>query len=284
MKSTDLIQPLPMVSPIANQGAKFNIPQNPTSTGLASVVEGFPEITMKSLKEGGLPPRGQDANGMFYLSTDQRVYLQNGGIITFSQEVSDLIGGYPKNAVLDYIDENNAYCKVQSLIDDNTNNFVENPSLIDDVNWKKVDFGAVWGQISGNITDQADLQEALNNKANKAPWRMFNHPTLANIKSGSVDIDLTPYLPEGDYAGYIVKLDYLLENGTSTTVFYDLTSTPSGTTHIYITPPRTVGGGTCDYIIGSDKKLTWKVVDYAVTEARLRLIACQPLETLQIET
>jgi len=172
MKSTDLIQPLPMVSPIANQGAKFNIPQNPTSAGLASVVEGFPEITMQSLKAGGLPPRGQDANGMFYLSTDQKVYLQNGGIITFSQEVSDLIGGYPKNAILDYIDENNTYFKVQSLIDDNTNNFIENPELIDEINWKKVNFGSgasgsslpigFIGQSAFPIDETKGLQRSLN--------------------------------------------------------------------------------------------------------------------------
>lgn len=142
MKSTELIQPQAMAQPIANIGTRNIIPETQSSNGLASISLGFPDETMISPNDGGLPPRGQDCNGMFYLSTDQRVFQQNGGIITFNQAVSDAIGGYPKNAVLDYIDENNEYFKVQSLIDDNTNNFVENPALIDDEHWKKVSFGS----------------------------------------------------------------------------------------------------------------------------------------------
>lgn len=138
MKSTDVIQPQALSQPIATDGKKNNIPENATGSELASIAEGFPAVTMESIEDGGLPPRGEDCNGMFYISTDQKVYLQNGGIITFSQEVSDTIGGYPKDAILDYIDSTGNYTKVKSLIDDNTNNFNENPSYIDDINWSNV--------------------------------------------------------------------------------------------------------------------------------------------------
>ncbi len=138
MKSTDIIQPKALSQPIATDGKKNNIPENATGSELASVAEGFPAITMENVNDGGLPPRGEDCNGMFYLSTDQRVFLQNGGIITFSQEVSDKIGGYPEGAILDYIDPTGAYNKVKSLIDDNTNNFNENPAFIDNINWSKI--------------------------------------------------------------------------------------------------------------------------------------------------
>lgn len=136
MKSTDVIQPAAISQPIANQGTKFNIPEEATGSELASIAEGFPDITMKALEDGGKPPRGQDCNGMFYLSTDQRVFLQNGGLITFNQNVSDTIGGYPSGAVLCYVtDEKLSF--VKSLIDDNTNNFVTNPEYIDDTHWKE---------------------------------------------------------------------------------------------------------------------------------------------------
>lgn len=152
MKSTEVIQPSAMSAPIAHKGSKFDIPEAPTGTEQASVAEGFPDITMIAPIDGGLPPRGQDCNGMFYLSTDQKVFLQNGGILTFSQEVSDVIGGYPQGAILDYVGGNGSYTKVKSLIDDNTFNFVSTPSYIDGQHWELVDFGGANIDLS-NLSD-----------------------------------------------------------------------------------------------------------------------------------
>ena len=104
---------------------------------------------------------------MFYLSTDQKVFLQNGGVITFNQAVSDKIGGYPAGAVLDYIDPENNFFKVKSLIEDNTYNFVTNPEYIDNQKWQFLQFdstpqtdssldtkvsNALLGATNGNIT------------------------------------------------------------------------------------------------------------------------------------
>ena len=136
MKATEIIQPIPLIAPIAADGIKNTLPDSATGTNNASIEEGFPEITMKAPKDGGLPPWGQDFNGLFYTLSTLNVSLQNGGIITFDEAVSDKIGGYPQDAILDYVDNNGNYSKVQSLIDDNTNNFVANPQLIDNINWK----------------------------------------------------------------------------------------------------------------------------------------------------
>ena len=148
MKFKDVMQPTPMAVPIAINGDKNILPLNDTKTNLASLQKGFPEITQKSADEGGLPPVRADFNGMFYLSTDQRTYLQNGGIITFSQAVSDKIGGYPKGAILDFVDEvAHSYKKVMSLIDDNTYNFVEDSSLIDGTHWVELTLGSGGGGL-----------------------------------------------------------------------------------------------------------------------------------------
>lgn len=132
MKSTDVIQPLPMQTAIANSGSRDTIPQNQADAQepfYCSIENGFPDVTMQALNDGGRPPRGQGANGLFYLSTDQRVFLQNGGIITFNEDVSTAIGGYPQGAVLAY-KQNGAIQWLESSIDDNTYNFYQNASYI----------------------------------------------------------------------------------------------------------------------------------------------------------
>lgn len=172
MKSTDVIQPAAISQPIANQGTKFNIPEEATGSELASIAEGFPDITMKALEDGGKPPRGQDCNGMFYLSTDQRVFLQNGGLITFNQDVSDTIGGYPSGAVLCYVtDEKLSF--VKSLIDDNTNNFVTNPEYIDDTHWKEYPLGGS-GSGSSSGLEVGDIGMALYVDETKGLRRYLN--------------------------------------------------------------------------------------------------------------
>lgn len=162
MKSTDIIQPIPLSNPIAINGIKNSIPDSATGTNNASIEEGFPEITMKAPVDGGLPPWGQDFNGLFYTLSTLNCNIQNGGLVTFSTAVSNKIGGYPQGAILDYIDNNGSYSKVKSLIDDNTYDFTSNPSYIGQY-WEQIGITAStsWGNISGNIQNQTDLQNAL---------------------------------------------------------------------------------------------------------------------------
>lgn len=153
MKSTEIIKPAALVAPLAFNGTKNSIPDSATGTNAASIEEGFPAVTSLPKSEGGLPPARADFNGMFYLSTDQKVYLQNGGILTFSKDVSDAIGGYPKGAILDCFDaKNNTFSKVQSLIDDNAYNFVETPSFINGEYWQLLNFGGANVALS-NLSD-----------------------------------------------------------------------------------------------------------------------------------
>ena len=184
MKSTEIIKPISMPGAFAHSGTKNSIPTEATGSNLASVEEGFPEITQVPPEDGGLPPVRADFNGMFYLATDQKVYLQNGGIITFSKDVSDKIGGYPKGAILDYLDsENNNFLKVQSLIDDNTYNFVETPSYIDDSKWKLLNFGGANVALS-------NLSEEGVDKINQ----------LKALETGNVSNDPDAYLDVEKYA------------------------------------------------------------------------------------
>lgn len=149
-----------MSGALAYGGTKNTIPASATGTNNASITEGFPEITQLPVSDGGLPPERADFNGMFYLSTDQRVFLQNGGVITFSEDVSTAIGGYPKNAVLAYFDEKGEYHLAQSLMDDNTYNFVESPEYLDGIHWQKINMGGSSRNIGEIVTSTLPLTDA----------------------------------------------------------------------------------------------------------------------------
>ena len=138
--------PVVIPQPIAAQATSENInviPNGATGTNGASFQEGFPAITrMPVIKNplptqvSGLPPKQQDFNGLFNVVSQHNFFAQNGGMYSFNQAVSDAIGGYPKNAVLWYFPENEDPCLVYSLINDNTNNFVDDPTLIDGIHWE----------------------------------------------------------------------------------------------------------------------------------------------------
>lgn len=248
MKAADIITPEPLLAPIANQGLRNTLPDNATGTNYASIEEGFPEITMKAPKDGGLPPWGQDFNGMFYLMSSQTCFLQNGGLITFDQAVSDKIDGYPQGAILDYVTAENTYVKVKSLIDDNTYNFVTTPSYIDGEHWEEVTLAATtsWGDITGNIENQTDLQTVLNNQLNKTQLtncileipqniNLVDNGTNIIIKAGTIGIKPNGFEADGSTpkVDYItVTADITLENNQTTTVMLGL----NGAQNVYRTP------------------------------------------------
>lgn len=151
----NLEKPQLLSGPFAYNGEKNIIPESPTGSYLASIQEGFPPITMLPKKQGGVPPEGKDFNGLGNLLSQFYFYVQNGGVYTFEQEVSDKIGGYPQNAILWYFPTNEDPYKVESLIPNNTKNFVTNPEFIDGKNWRRLSSSGGVGQAIGQIIQLA---------------------------------------------------------------------------------------------------------------------------------
>lgn len=142
MQKSQIITPLAVSIPFATNGDK-NIPNlNAAGTETSSLNLGFLPITQEQLPPdgNGVAPERTDFNGMFYLSTDLRVFLQNGGVITFDTNVATAIGGYPEDAILGYIDSSGNYGFVKSLHDDNSENFITTPSKINGTDWDWVYF------------------------------------------------------------------------------------------------------------------------------------------------
>jgi hypothetical protein len=199
MKATDFIYPTPISAPLAHNGTRNVIPEEATGTNRASVSEGFPDMTMIAPADGGLPPWGQDVNGMLYMASDIKSFLQSGGFITFNQAECDAIGGYPQGAVVGYIDNNNIYYQVRSLIDDNTYDFVAHPEYIDGEKWEKLQTQSIqWGSIAGTLSNQEDLQEALSKRPKKnenetidATWT-FGASDLGNTEGGQIQLKMDP--------------------------------------------------------------------------------------------
>lgn len=134
MKTLPTLQVLS--GPFAYNGIKNTIPDAPTGSHNASIEEGFPAVTMEPLATGGVPPEGADFNGIFNLTTQFYFAFQNGAMPTYSAAVASAIGGYPKGAVLWYAPGNDKQMKpVVSLLENNSYNFVENPSYIDGQKW-----------------------------------------------------------------------------------------------------------------------------------------------------
>ena len=125
-----LNRPNQLTTAFANAGLKNDIPQSATGSNLASYEEGFPVITMQAIADGGMPPQGQDFNGMFYTLTDIARYAQAGGLYPFDKEFCTAIGGYPLGAILTSLDGAKLYI---NQVNGNTNNPDTNST-----NWQTV--------------------------------------------------------------------------------------------------------------------------------------------------
>ena len=85
-------------------------------------VDGFPSVYGSPTSQGGkLMTRGE-MNAIGHLASVNEYYRRCGGINTFDPELAMKIGGYPRGAVLEIIEDLD-YHKVVSLVDDNKVDF-----------------------------------------------------------------------------------------------------------------------------------------------------------------
>lgn len=127
-------EPGKIITPWAESGLKNTIPPaaNP-ATGRAGFDQGFSAINMTAKEAGGIPPFGQDFNGIFYEVTNILRYMQAGGQPTFDAALATAIGGYPKGAMVLGSDGVTLW---QSKVDSNSTDPNTDPS-----NWGTFDIG-----------------------------------------------------------------------------------------------------------------------------------------------
>ncbi|MER2908697.1 gp53-like domain-containing protein [Morganella morganii] len=177
MKNPKLI-----VKPFAKNGQKNVIPENyetSMESNQATWDQGFGQITMLPVAAGGLPPKGQDFNGIFNQISENIVYLSQGGRFKFSAEYAEAIGGYPKGAILQSDDEKKEYL---SLIDNNKVDF--NTATDISASWKLVNTDDLLAQIAskqpkGDYATKTELNSGL---AGKQPTGDYATKTEVGLK------------------------------------------------------------------------------------------------------
>ncbi|GBQ08481.1 hypothetical protein [Acetobacter cerevisiae] len=103
MKQSDF--PTRLATPIADNAAASDVATIPTTQarsgdGTASLALGFPPETFIARSAGGVPPRGQDVNGLLNLISKILRAYQAGCWGTFDAGFAQAIGGYPAGAVV----------------------------------------------------------------------------------------------------------------------------------------------------------------------------------------
>ncbi|HIH5501795.1 TPA: hypothetical protein ACYR7L_000199 [Proteus mirabilis] len=153
MKNPKLIS-----KPFAQNGQKNVIPEKYETSmegNQATWDQGFGQITMLPVSAGGLPPKGQDFNGILNQISETLVHISKGGVFKFSADYAAAINGYPKGAILQSEDEKKYY---QSLIDNNKVNF--NTASKDQIktSWKLVMTDDLLNQLSKKLESSAVVQ------------------------------------------------------------------------------------------------------------------------------
>ena len=104
MKYSDI--PTKFQIPFANSaGAGFvrSVPQASqigVHDGWASLTDGFPPLNFLPIGSGGVPPFGQDMNGIMKQITQWSRWQNAGGLTEFDSAFVTAIGGYPQGAII----------------------------------------------------------------------------------------------------------------------------------------------------------------------------------------
>lgn len=102
MQSTDIPSRFPI--PFANGAGPGFIRDIPTAAsmtpGAASLTAGFPEVCFQPIGAGGIPPAGEDFNGLLFRVSGWARWQAAGGPVTFNAGFAAAIGGYPLGAFL----------------------------------------------------------------------------------------------------------------------------------------------------------------------------------------
>lgn len=139
-------EPDKITTPWASTGSKNPIPANANNTtGSAGFDKGFPDITMTPEEAGGLPPAGQDFNGILYQITDIIRYIQAGGGPTFSADMAAAIGGYLNGSI---VAGNNPLIAYKNMISGNSSN----PNL-GGAGWYKDSVKQTFNTVSEMLSD-----------------------------------------------------------------------------------------------------------------------------------
>ena len=140
--------------PWANSAGSANVRSIPKDSqisiqaGAASLTDGFPPLNFIPVSAGGVPPFGQDMNGVLKQTTQWLQWYAAGGAVRYDGTFVAAIGGYPAGA---FLTSTSGHAIYESLID---NNF-QDPNL-NTTNWRIV--SCVWSATTWLANGSANAQ------------------------------------------------------------------------------------------------------------------------------
>jgi len=191
--------------------AKFNIPfasaagasyirpipqasQIGITDGAASLTDGFPPLNFLPVGSGGIPPFGQDFNGLLKQVTQWNQWAAAEGPVFYDATFAAAVGGYPKGAVVlspvDYV------TFWLCTVDDNSSN----PDT-GGANWVKLDYQIPFGTAAGTAN-------AITTTLSPAPYPVdWLHIRLFLVRITALQTGACTIAPNGLAARTIVMAD-----------------------------------------------------------------------------
>lgn len=197
----------------AGAGYRNTIPvpsQIPTTPGAASYTDGFVPVNFQPIASGGVPPFGEDFNGILNDLSVANRWNQAGGRYYFDATFSAAITGYPKGATLNRTDNLGAWL---NTVDNNTTD----PNSTSSAGWVPVRANAVAVSITVSAGANTPTKEKLGSQV--------------IVCTGAIASAATLVLPLTAGAVYVVH-----NNTTGAGALTVIGATGSG-----VTIPQTVG-------------------------------------------
>ena len=166
--------PVKFPIPFGNNAGSSYIHQVPTASqigitpGAASLTDGFVPLNFQNEATGGVPPFGNDFNGILNQITAWSRWQNAAGPVAYDGTFSTAIGGYPKGAFLTTAAGGGWWL---SLVDNNTSN----PDT-GGANWQLIQTGTIYagnpnGNVAGVAVSATGLSQALLwDTTNKLLW------------------------------------------------------------------------------------------------------------------
>lgn len=184
MQAADIPSRFPI--PFGNSADPSNIhdvPETPSVTpGAASLELGFPPPNFLPVGAGGIPPFGNDVNGMFRQITQWSQWQAAGGSVTYDASFATSIGGYPAGAILSSAAVLGYFWLC--LVDDNTTDpdagganwqsFSPLGGTTGDIKWR-ADSDAQSGWISANALTVGDSSSNASSLASSLASAIFSY-------------------------------------------------------------------------------------------------------------
>lgn len=179
----------------------------PSEPERASWEQGFPYITTIPLVASGVPPQGQDFNGILKEITEHIVHQNKGGMYKFSEAVT---GGYPQGAVLAANDGLSLWVSLQDANDQDFNGATKDQ-------WARIAFAGLDDLLAEKISVTDIVQEiggsASKVMSQKASTDNFGQPSITGSATlnGTTDntVQLTSIVTTlGLEVGDVIRIQY----------------------------------------------------------------------------